>query len=425
MRPPAPQASTAQASTAQASTAQAGTPQLGVPVSNSPGASAAASADSGRGVIGWIIDIALTLLLGGALLAVFAVDAVLARLTPKAPAGPMLVESTTPVATPSVAKRLRLAVTPHKYDDMGRLLGELGDGYRYDNLRVEDFDKIDELRKYDVVFATCGETPDEWKSASGSSFEAFRRSLRTYVEEGGTLYASDWRMQLLMLAFPELIDQEKLKPGDAQEMTAQVVDDGLREVIGPDIHLKFDLPNWYPAAFRGREVKTYLRGTYAAQGARVESPLLVRIPVGRGAVVFTSFHNEKQNSRTELELLKYLVFATVTARVQTEVSETMLKGGFSSAKQNLLSASADTPTASSTYQNTAEGTLKFVLAFENQGAKLRIEVVGPDGQKHVREGVETIQLDIPSAPAGDFRYTVTALQVPFENFPFTVTVGRK
>ncbi|MFM7072375.1 MAG: hypothetical protein ACKO38_11360 [Planctomycetota bacterium] len=382
-------------------------------------------ASSGHGVVGWLIDIALALFLGGVLLAVFAVDAVLARLSPKTPAGSTLVESAAPVAAPSVAKRLRLAVTPHKYDDMGRLLNDLGDGYRYDMLRVEDFDKIDELRKYDVVFATCGETPDTWKTASGEGFDAFRRALRTYVEEGGTLYASDWRMQLLMLAFPELIDQEKLKPGDAQEMTAQVVDDGLREVIGPDIHLKFDLPNWYPAAFRGREVKTFLRGTYAAQGSRVDSPLLVRIPVGRGSIVFTSFHNEKQNSRTELELLKYLVFATVTARVQTEVAETMLQGGFSSAKQNLLSASAGAPTASSTYKNAAVGALKFVLAFENQGAKLRIEVVGPDGSKHVREGIETIQLDIPSAPAGDYRYTVTALQVPFENFPFTVTVGRK
>jgi hypothetical protein len=378
-------------------------------------------------VVGWLVDIALALGLGGALVAVFVVDAVLARVAPPTAPGATLVAATAPVAAPSVAKRLRLAVTPHKYDDMGRLLDELGAGYRYDMLRVEDFDKIDELRKYDVVFATCGETPQAWQSGSGESFDAFRRALRTYVEEGGTLYASDWRMQLLMLAFPELIDQQALKPGDAQEMTAQVVDDGLREVIGPDIHLKFDLPNWFPAAFRGRDVKTYLRGTYTCDDrkSRVESPLLVRIPVGRGSIVFTSFHNEKQNSRTELELLKYLVFATVTARVQSEVAETMLKGGFSSAKQNLLSASAGSQSASSTYNNTAAGALKFVLAFENQGAKLRLEVVAPDGTKHVRDGVETIQLDIPAAPVGDYRYTITAVQVPFENFPFTITVGRK
>ncbi len=405
-RPPLPQ-----------STAPAAAPPPGSPALNASG--------ERTGIIGWIIDIALSLLLGGALLAVFAVDAVLARVRPQESPGATLVASTKPVAPPAVAKRLRLAVTPHKYDDMGRLLDELGAGYRYDLLRVEDFDKIDELRKYDVVFATCGETPEAWKEGRGASFDAFRRALRTYVEEGGTLYASDWRMQLLMLAFPELIDQEGLKPGDAQEMTAEVVDEGLREVIGPDIHLKFDLPNWFPAAFRGREVKTYLRGTYAAQGKRVESPLLVRIPVGRGAILFTSFHNEKQNSRTELELLKYLVFATVTARVQSEVAETMVQGGFSAAKQNLLSASAGSPSASSTYINTAAGTLKFVLAFENQGAKLKLEVVAPDGQKHVREGLETLQLDLPAAPAGDYRCTITALEVPFENFPYTFTVGRK
>ena len=252
------------------------------------------------------------------------------------------------------------------------------------------------------------------------------RALRSYVEGGGTLYASDWRIQILQLAFPELVDSDRLISGTAQEMTADVVDEGLKEVIGPTIHLNFDLGGWYPAAFRGREVKTYLTGNYAASdGSRQQSPLLVKVPLGNGAIVFTSFHNEKQNSQTEMELLKYLVFTTVTARVQTEVAQTMVKGGFSAAKQNLLSTSAENPTVTSTYNNAQQGALKFVLAFENQGARLRFEVVGPDGKKLDKEGTSTLQIDVPSAGPGAYKYTVTALKVPFENFPFTVTVGQK
>ena len=33
--------------------------------------------------------------------------------------------------------------------------------------------------------------------------------------------------------------------------------------------------------------------------------------------------------------------------------------------------------------------------------------------------------EIPNAPAGDWQYTVTALELPYANFPFTLTVGEK
>ncbi|MFO0901512.1 MAG: hypothetical protein U0939_00850 [Pirellulales bacterium] len=390
-------------------------------------ASTAPTATAGRPLIAWLFDGALALGLGGMLLAVYVFDLATShwfREPPPAIADSGLAtEKPLPVAP---VKRLRLAVSPHQFDDMGRMLSALGEGYRYDDLPLAELVNLETLQRYDVVFLTCGGTPDEWQQERSRGREDLKRSLRSYVEQGGTLYASDWRLQLLQIAFPELIDANRLVTGNAQEMTADVVDEGLREAIGETIHLRFDLGGWYPAAFQGREVQTYLRGSYSgSDGSRPQSPLLVKIPVGRGAIIFTSFHNEKQNSATELELLKYLVFTTVTARAQEEANQTIVKGGFSPAKQNLLSTSKQSPSVTKTYQHSKAGPLVFVLAFENQGAKLRLEVTGPDGKTQRKEGTQTLQIEMPDAAVGAWKYTVTAVEVPFENFPYSVTVGQK
>ncbi|HEV3343048.1 MAG TPA: hypothetical protein VG125_21920, partial [Pirellulales bacterium] len=86
---------------------------------------------------------------------------------------------------------------------------------------------------------------------------------------------------------------------------------------------------------------------------------------------------------------------------------------------------ADQPSATSVYHADQEGNLQFVLGFQNSGAQLKLTVVGPDGQKHEQQGSSTITIDLPDAAAGDWKYTVTAVKLPNENFPFTVTVGQK
>ncbi len=40
-------------------------------------------------------------------------------------------------------------------------------------------------------------------------------------------------------------------------------------------------------------------------------------------------------------------------------------------------------------------------------------------------GNSTFTIDVPKATAGQWKYTFTPLKVPYENFPFTLTVGEK
>jgi hypothetical protein len=358
-----------------------------------------------------------------------------------APAPPPVVVVTPPEPPKEVAKPLRLAVTPRQYDDMGRLLSELGEGYKYTSIELEDLLNAKRLSDFDIVFLTCGTVPESWLGAfvqrgergtelrewNESVRERLRTNLRQFVGQGGTLYASDWRFKILANCFQELVDPSSVAQGQAQTVHAEVVDSGLRDLLGSEISLTFDLGDWDSAAFSGSSVSVYLTGDFrASRGKKMKAPLLVKFPFEKGTVIFTSFHNEKQNSKTELALLRYLVFSAVTARVEAQITQTMLQGGFSPQKRNLLSASQGDQSVTQVYNCKKNGRLQFVLGFQSAVARMRLTIFAPDGRKVAeKEGTSTITVEVPDASPGDWKYAITAIEVPHENFPFNLTVGQQ
>lgn len=100
--------------------------------------------------------------------------------------------------------------------------------------------------------------------------ERIRGTLRQYVAGGGTLYASCLAWVAIAGTFPEVTASEfkdlKKRLGiepDAQEVTAEVVDPGMREEFGDTISLAFDLPGWSPPEFHGGPVDVYLQGQFS------------------------------------------------------------------------------------------------------------------------------------------------------------------
>jgi len=349
---------------------------------------------------------------------------------------PEIVTPPEPVAPP-----LRLAVTPPKYDDMGKLLDQLGTGFRHTEIPLETLEDASKLAEYDVIFLTCGFDSRHWllpgdlgqaerpgvhrAKYNDEMMARVRDALRSYVGGGGTLYASDWRLTLIRLCFEELFDGEDIVEGSKQTLVADVVDDGLRDVLGSKVELKFDLAGWKPARFAADKAKPYLRGEYEANvgGARTTAPLLITVPFEKGTIIFTSFHNEKVNSELETKLLRFLVFAAVTAKETSAAQQTMLSGGFSPKKQSLLSASGDAQPVTSTFKNDKRRPLRFVLSFTNQGAELVLAIRGPNGETSERAGASTITVDVPDAAQGEWTCAITARKVPYPNFPFSLSVG--
>jgi hypothetical protein len=358
------------------------------------------------------------------------------------PAPPPVQVTAEPVADRGPVVTLRLAVTPPQYDDMGKLLAQLGSGFAYTQIPLESVEDVSKLVDYDVVFLTCGTDAERWltKTNLGEGdrpgvhiarwnedvLERIREALRAYVGRGGTLYASDWRLNLIHLCFPELFDGEDIVEGAAQTVLADVVHEGLREHLGASkVELKFDLPGWKPARFAPEKATFYLRGDYRPKtgGDHVTAPLLARVPFERGTIIFTSFHNEKVNSELETKLLKFLVFAAVTAKETAAAHKMMISGGFSPQKESLLSTSGESQPVTSTYKNDKRRPLRFALSFANQGARLALSVRGPNSEKYEQEGVSTFTIDVPDAAPGDWSYTITARKIPFPNFPFSLSVG--
>jgi len=341
----------------------------------------------------------------------------------------------------SQAQRVRLAVTPPEYDDMGSLLDVLGRGYRYRTIAYDDLLDAAALQPYEVVFLTCSGVPRRWLGSRIGAGERpgtevcearpeivrqLHESLRRYVGQGGTLYASDWQYVLVAAAFPEHVPSQQPKRGKAQTIRADVVDPALRARLGPTVELNFDKPAWYPAAFEGPEVVVCIEGDYENMaGRRQRVPLLVQFPFEKGSVIFTSFHNEKQHTEMEQELLHTLVLATVTAHLRSQVQRTMLRGGFSPVERNLLSASVRQQAVERSFHHDGQGELRFVLGFEDQGAELRLEVTAPDGREWEKTGTSTLVIEVADAPAGQWKYKIEALRVPYANFPFTFSVGCK
>jgi hypothetical protein len=317
-------------------------------------------------------------------------------------------------------RELKLAVTEKDFDDMGQLLRTLGKGYDYTLLEEIQLESYEKLKQFDVIFLTC-------KRSTAQNLH-LNAALRRFVEEGGTLYASDLRFDALRGAFPEYIEKGQPRYGLKQKTTVRIVDDGLRDVLGEKVELHFDADNWRPARFNREMVTVYMEGNFLGLGNtkkddRFFEPLLVKFTCGKGTVIFTSFHNAAQQSEVETKLLKYLVFTAVTSHEETRVSTTMISGGFSPQPPRRLAASDDAPSATQVYHNKKPGKLQFALGFTTAGAKLKLELVAPDGKKYAHEGTATFGIEVPDAAAGDWRYTITALTVPYPNFPFTLTVG--
>lgn len=376
------------------------------------------------------LDVGLAVALGGALLTVSALDRRGEAPKPPEPApGEQLafkvhygeVPKESQAAAP---KRFRLAVTPVQYDDMGTLLRQLGAGYSYTDLSREQLRRPDALAQYDVVFLTC--------NGGDENDQVMSDALRGFVDNGGTLYASDLRFDLLARAFPDAVDRDAIRagmlPGVPESVQAEVADPGLRKALAlPQIPLKFNLGGWKPAAFKANRATTYLAGDYHTGGGQVRrAPLMAKFSSGRGTVIFTSFHNAAGNGELAKKLLQYLVFEVVTSQVDREMNEKLVQGGFAPKQSSLITATQEVPEVTQTYTSKKAGKLRFALGFNAEpGTRLRLTVRSPDQKVARHEHTAGFTLEIPNAAAGDWQYTVTAVQVPYPNFPFRVAVGEE
>jgi hypothetical protein len=266
----------------------------------------------------------------------------------------------------------RIAVVTGLYDEIENLLAKLGfgevDEYGVLKLGSETFDLYDggtglpdghadfaalfadadgdssaDIHGYDIVFVNCG--ADEallWESDGVTPNAATRNELRTFVEQGGTLYATDLAYDYVEQVFPEFIDfyrsdttadSEPEEPFAAErgvsdiEVDAEILDSTLASWLAnvtcggssclqPNgtVHVAGFLSGWavMDGAHTGTNVKLWAEGDVSTlDETNVRKPLTASFDLGAGQVIFSSYHTEHTFS-TEVSpqerILQFLVF---------------------------------------------------------------------------------------------------------------------
>jgi hypothetical protein len=98
----------------------------------------------------------------------------------------------------------------------------------------------------------------------------------------------------------------------------------------------------------------------------------------------------------------------------------MLKGGFSPAQR---SHSVGEDSITRTHKTARAGPVRFSLSFPGKDARLRLTLIAPNGQKYEETVTSSVVIEAVDAPAGEWTYSVTALEVPYPRFPFGVSIG--
>jgi hypothetical protein len=244
----------------------------------------------------------------------------------------------TTLAAPACVNSAHVAVVTGDWDSIQNVLSGAGitDVTLYDGVgqaaggpTVTDLlTNFDTLKAYDIVFFNCGDydTGDGFSHYPGLlSNPTALNNLRSFVDGGGSLYASDWAYEFVEMAFPDAIDfygtdttRNAAAVGKQGPMAATVTDSALAASLGhSSVNLNYNLVQWVVASTAAPGTRVLVQGhaqgldpaTFQAVDVP-NAPLAVQFPFGSngGSVIYTTFHNEQQTTADMDLILKYMVF---------------------------------------------------------------------------------------------------------------------
>jgi hypothetical protein len=190
----------------------------------------------------------------------------------------------------------KVYVTQPGYDNIGAILTSMG-------VKFEPFQGAFDCT---LLFVNCGTSDPVDPSA-----------LAEFVRAGGCLYASDHIDGLITQAFPGIFEFAG-HVGNSGNVTADVLDPELRDVLGQQITIEFDMPAW--SVLHGGKAEPLLRSAKGSQQAG--RPIMAYAEYGEGSIFYTCFHNKGQISDREKGLLQLLVVKQFSATSHQSFEQT-------------------------------------------------------------------------------------------------------
>lgn len=313
-----------------------------------------------------------------------------------------------------------ILVTSPGYDDFGAILDSLGWGY--DECSVAELGTLD-LSSYKALYINC---------ASFQLPEGIDDKIATWVDEGGSLYASDWAYSVVEIAFPDEIEfAPDPKSGDSGVYTADILDSGLAHYLDSEnppatVDLNYDLGAWVVPVDAAADATVYMSGTVDTYGGSAYVPLVIGFNHGDGRVLYTTFHNEAQLSELQQKILEYFALIPYTQSLNNALDQAVMSE-FPGYGEQLSYLGRISPGQTLSGYPIPPNPAGWVLGV-NTGANLSVELKRPDGSVfqtlEVNGGPALLEVPAGSASAlaaGDWSASVSGVSGD-ANAPFVMNV---
>ena len=215
---------------------------------------------------------------------------------------------------------IRIAVVSgSEFDHVEQVLGSLG--INDSNIDIYEADWADllldgdeRIRDYDILFLNCRSAEPTYLGSS-----IMRDRLRSFISDGGSLYASDQAYDLIEGTFPEKIEfvgndttrGAADKGASVDSLGASIVDFNMASLFGrSSATLHYPLARWSVVTSVANSVDVYLTAdAELVDGGSVnDAPQIVGFDHGQGRVTYSSFHQEPGSHPDQLRILQLLMF---------------------------------------------------------------------------------------------------------------------
>jgi hypothetical protein len=228
----------------------------------------------------------------------------------------------------AIENDLRVAVVSGMWDDVRSVLVNVG----FDEANIDDYSggqftgsgwgpsvlgDYATLAQYDILFLNCG-VAEGIGSFHYANELIYQENLRQFVDNGGSVYASDQAYDIVEFAFPDEIDffgddatADAAQQGAvADAIQATVSDLTLAQALGAStLELHYPLGAWAVMESVAADVRVFIRGDATAGTTPLtDVPHTVGFEHGQGRVIYTSFHQEPGINQQMERVLQLLVF---------------------------------------------------------------------------------------------------------------------
>lgn len=203
---------------------------------------------------------------------------------------------------------MKLAYLPGERDSIQKIVTELG--YPIEQISLSTFYSLSSLSAFSYIFINSGIV-----SRYNLNTPEITLNISDYLEQGGTIYTSDWAIECLKPIF----DLPGSFIGNQQTISsANVVESELNSFLNQNtLQIYYNSNNWYSLDSVNicNCIFPYLTGNYSVTQSGVTSVLNNRVlsfynNVGTngGKIIFTTFGNEPSATPNEIKILQFYVY---------------------------------------------------------------------------------------------------------------------